>query len=148
MVSLHLRVGLRLLAGLLVLTVSARAQSATNYPGTVWPSRENPAEADYLLTRQGFQARYGVNDSAIAVIRLFYDQHKQRAQVFDNNGVSEHYLRRQKDKSSPMNLYVTLYHWHTEGGLPDWVKKQLPTYLERVMEVKKMYNTPQDTTSQ
>ncbi len=64
---------LALLVGVLLLTLNAHAQSFFT-PGfkAAWPAAEKPKSEEYQLDHAEFLTRYGVSDTARAIINMYY----------------------------------------------------------------------------
>ncbi len=143
MILIRFKVSLALVVCLLAQAMFVQAQST--YPGASWPSLKKPAKADYQLSRKEFLERHGVTDSAVAIIKMFYDKSEEGGKIQKQPRTLEYRPvpqavavgKRRSRRWSSKNLYKTLYSWHTNGGLPGRVKNRLPVYLERLMELKK-----------
>jgi hypothetical protein len=143
MIWFRVKISLGLVMGLLAKAMFAQAQVA--YPEASWPSLKKPAKADYQLSREEFLKRHGITDSAVAIIKMFYDKSEEGRKIQKQPRTLEYRPdpqavavgKRRSRRWSSKNLYKTLYSWRTDGGLPGRVKNRLPVYLERLMELKK-----------
>ncbi len=134
---------------------TAQAQATTSaqltYPGAVWPALKKLPKAEYTLSRVDFLQRYGVTDSAIAIIKLYFYQYKRGQQAAkqptvragigatlqnvhpkgENTGTIG---QMHANRWEPEKLYRTLYELRTTGELPGYVSDRLPIYLDRLRE--------------
>lgn len=51
------------------------------YPAAKWPSKPNPTSDDYKLSHDDFVTRYGVNDTAAAIVHMYLRKHNTGIRV-------------------------------------------------------------------